>query len=491
MKKNAQKYVNPERQALSEQKEKLRESKKNWNKSVKDFIPELIKFKKLINGHVEGKDRIRLYEEFPEDSLSRLENLIEDFNQKTHGATNIINYQNAYSKNYNKFYSELEQKRKNKLNNNRPSNDVVPNKETAKAANIDLLNKINKYSEFEEYALLAEASVSAFQMGLLNLKDKWPFLEKKEKIKIKSIQRLYKLDRKFSNFENEILKSPKQLSHKDLKPLFIDILSETESVKFLIENDLNNQADADQPIAESQSATNQRDKSSKPPSSSSVPGKILSDVETFSTLATLINEKLKPNNIDFSNLNNEKNKIVLLAASIQSEGSFSPSQIDSLIESYKKLIKDFTSLVSPKINLKIVSSAHFNFFKINYNNLYNPYNNKSPGDVNNVYDPIYMKTKKGLKAYLSLSDLDAKDIYDWARENRMQLENMMDAFKNNAVENFSDIKNNFEIIENNNSKIRGKMNALRPEISDPKQLERAERSLSLRNIRNLFKKENK
>jgi uncharacterized protein YoxC len=93
---------NPDKQALSNEKDKLVQSKKEWNKQVKEFIPELIKFKQLINGRVAGKKKMRLYESFSEEHISQLNNLNKKFDERMDFAGKIIHHQNEYSQKYNK-----------------------------------------------------------------------------------------------------------------------------------------------------------------------------------------------------------------------------------------------------------------------------------------------------------------------------------------------------------------------------------------------------
>ena len=105
------KYVNPERQKLSENKEKLRTAKKVWNSNVKDFISELIELKQLINGRPKSGDKIRLYQPLPEEALDKISNIERNLSEKTNQAKSIFDFQKGYSEQYNQFYGELEKKR--------------------------------------------------------------------------------------------------------------------------------------------------------------------------------------------------------------------------------------------------------------------------------------------------------------------------------------------------------------------------------------------
>jgi len=91
MKKIAQEYKDPRRKALSEEKKKLFEQKKKWNASLKSFRKELGIFSRLLNGNIEGRERVQLNEPLPEDSLSILDNLTNYFLNRAEGAKEIIN----------------------------------------------------------------------------------------------------------------------------------------------------------------------------------------------------------------------------------------------------------------------------------------------------------------------------------------------------------------------------------------------------------------
>jgi hypothetical protein len=228
MNKRGQKYVNPERQSLSDQKEKLREAKKIWNKSIKEFIPELIKFKQLMNGRTESKERVRLYEPFPEDSISKLDALTDSFKQKTESATQIISFQNSYSENYNKFYSLLEQKRKNKLQ----GGNVSPS-DAAKAANTLSSSQINKYSKFDEYALLAEG-IHPLSLGWETVKS---FFNEGvgNSRRISLMRQIYDIDQKCSEIQNNILnaRTPQDLDKSKMQ-VFSNI-KVLRSIKYSLE----------------------------------------------------------------------------------------------------------------------------------------------------------------------------------------------------------------------------------------------------------------
>lgn len=122
MDKLAQKYKNPERERISQLKEKLFSDKKEWNHSIGNFQKQLSLFQKelrrvknLINGRVDGKEKLKLHQPLPEDSLSALDALKEKappgLASQLEGGKEIVKEQYLYSKEYNNFYSGLEQKR--------------------------------------------------------------------------------------------------------------------------------------------------------------------------------------------------------------------------------------------------------------------------------------------------------------------------------------------------------------------------------------------
>lgn len=122
MDKFAQKYKNPEKERLSQFKEKLFKDKKEWNKSIGLFQKELSLFQKelrkaknLINGRIEGKEKLKLHQPLPEESLSILDSLKEKSSpglaSQLELGKEIVKGQYLYSKQYSDFYSALEKKR--------------------------------------------------------------------------------------------------------------------------------------------------------------------------------------------------------------------------------------------------------------------------------------------------------------------------------------------------------------------------------------------
>jgi hypothetical protein len=228
MNKRGQKYINPERQNLSDQKEKLREAKKFWNKSIKNFIPELIKFKQLMNGRAESKERIRLYEPFPEDSLSKLDALTDSFKQKAESAAQIISFQNSYSENYNKFYSSLEQSRKDKL-----QSKSVSSSGAIKAANSLSSSQINKYSKFEEYALIAEG-IHPLSLGWETVKSFFGGGVGNSR-RISLMRQIYDIDQKCSEIQNNILNARTPQDLEKTKMQVFSNIKVLRSIKYSLE----------------------------------------------------------------------------------------------------------------------------------------------------------------------------------------------------------------------------------------------------------------
>jgi len=127
MDKFAQKYKNPERERLSQIKENLFKEKKEWNRSVGAFQKELSLFQKelkrvknLINGRADGKEKIKLHQPLPEETIAFLDSLKEKsspaLSSKLELGKEIVKNQYLYSQEYNNFYSGLEQKRLEKQN---------------------------------------------------------------------------------------------------------------------------------------------------------------------------------------------------------------------------------------------------------------------------------------------------------------------------------------------------------------------------------------
>ena len=189
MNKSAQKYKNQERQALSDQKDVLFKYKKEWNASSKNFLSqmkefnsELIEFKKLFNGRVEGGEKIKLYQPLPESVYSKLNHLSESLDQKAYlfsqiadQASRIMNYQFDYSKKYNSFYSSLEEKRKANL---------------------------AKPASYQDYNLISEG---ISPMGITWESIKSFFGDKKDSIRISLLKQFFNIDQKVSLLQKEIL----------------------------------------------------------------------------------------------------------------------------------------------------------------------------------------------------------------------------------------------------------------------------------------------
>jgi len=83
MNKMAQKkFKDPKRQSLEERKQNIFKAKKLWNGYLKSFREELKETQALLNGRVEGGDRIRIDQPLPESMDQSLLSLSDNFQKK-------------------------------------------------------------------------------------------------------------------------------------------------------------------------------------------------------------------------------------------------------------------------------------------------------------------------------------------------------------------------------------------------------------------------
>jgi hypothetical protein len=92
--------IDARKKSLDPIQEELREKKSVWNKEVSEFINNLIQFKKLINGspskfHME---KSKIFEPIPDNPVSILDSLIENFRDISVKGNEIISQQIDYSK---------------------------------------------------------------------------------------------------------------------------------------------------------------------------------------------------------------------------------------------------------------------------------------------------------------------------------------------------------------------------------------------------------
>ena len=109
------KFKDPKRQRLEDKKQNIFKAKKIWNGYLKNFREELKVTQSLINGRVEGGDKIRITDQLPEETAQNLSNLAESFQKRIEEGNQIFQAQNKYSEEYNNFFAELEQKRMQRL----------------------------------------------------------------------------------------------------------------------------------------------------------------------------------------------------------------------------------------------------------------------------------------------------------------------------------------------------------------------------------------
>jgi hypothetical protein len=84
--------------------EKLRQDKAALNKTVSEFIDDLIHFKKLMNGHPNKfhPEKSKINDPIPADAVTIIGSLANDFNEIATKTNKIIQQQNEYSKNRKK-----------------------------------------------------------------------------------------------------------------------------------------------------------------------------------------------------------------------------------------------------------------------------------------------------------------------------------------------------------------------------------------------------
>ena len=90
--------------------EHLRQSKDDWNESVKNIIDDLINYKKLINGRPNKffKEKSSIKYPIPGNASDILSKITGDFSKIVEKSNSIISEQNNYSKNRKKSKKELE-----------------------------------------------------------------------------------------------------------------------------------------------------------------------------------------------------------------------------------------------------------------------------------------------------------------------------------------------------------------------------------------------
>lgn len=89
--------------------ESLREQKSKWNKSVSEFIDDLINFKKFVNGTISkfSPEKARIHNPLPDKVHSLLSLLTMDFKDLAQEGHGIVSKQLEYSKNRKKSTKNL------------------------------------------------------------------------------------------------------------------------------------------------------------------------------------------------------------------------------------------------------------------------------------------------------------------------------------------------------------------------------------------------
>lgn len=143
--------------SLDPVQEKLRQSKKLWNKEVSSFIDDVIHFKKMVNGQPSKffKEKSTIKEPIPADPVTIIGVLSSDFNDLAQKASAITQQQAAYSKTRRK---------------KQPKQVIDPSATpSAPATNTtDLSKQLSAAADEFELLVLASNPVSRFFARILN-----------------------------------------------------------------------------------------------------------------------------------------------------------------------------------------------------------------------------------------------------------------------------------------------------------------------------------
>lgn len=451
MNKTAQQYKNPAKKELTEQKQKLVDAKRHWNGKYKEFQGNLKLFKNLLNGRIEGKERLKLYESLPEDSVSKIEELAKQFEHLATLSKHIVPAQSFYSKKYNDFYTELNAKRK--------ENQI---KQEGKKASVD-----------KDYNLVSEG-ISPWTLKLKNLKNIFPWLDRKTKIQTQVLNNLFNLDQQYSQLEESILNVSKDSDFIPVRDAILRIMASTEANKKITEKYIESMSDVGEI---------ERPKQDLTASYESIEHlkKVVRDTQEASLVLNNLDKKNIKINIDQKLIPN----IQYLASNILA-GVEPWSKESDVRDWYEKLCTDFINLAPNSINInlnalpgRIMTGAFFkNVLKENPVGSY-------ADDTNFIYDPIGKKIKKRFSRYFK-SNVDIQDLFDYTRENRQILDSMMaDIYQD--IENLSNIFPQFATLNSNNKNIIERVKLVVPTSSmDEKAIEQAVKPTIKQRIKELF-----
>lgn len=469
-------FKDPARQKIQDNKSELAQNKKEFNKAISLFNKELKKLKNEIHGNIEGKDRVHLDEKLPADLPARFNQLAEYFNQQAAKASKLVDEQAKISDESNRYFTLLNKKRQERR-------EKAQKPEAAKMA------------KQIDYNLVAEA-ISPFSLSLLKTKTLLPWLEKKERLRIKMLDRLFKLDRSYSALESSVLDLPKDEGFSKIKLPFMNLVDSSRSVKEIIKQDIDN-------LSRGLEDGYSYNSGSKPESSSKslsdsdlekIIELVLSDVEYCTRLQGVMNE-ISGRTLNFDDANALKQEIFNLAIGLQSDKPISTFKVDELVTKYYKLINQIQAYSD--FNFWVGSLSSYSFFKNSFNKLKKDKKVKNASlDENDVYDPVWTKTKKKIERYFTL-DPDSQIVYDSLRDSREKLDELINYIRYDAelgLDAKSKVDEIFNTIEDNNKEIQMRLNLLRSQYEGlPEktvtQLEEQVRRRSLRDIIRQFTKD--
>lgn len=143
--------------SLDPVQEKLRQSKKLWNKEVSSFIDDVIHFKKMVNGQPSKffKEKSTIKEPIPADPVTIIGVLSNDFNDLAQKASAIAQQQASYSK------TRRKKQPKQVINPSAQSTAPVTN-------TTDLSKQLSAAAGEFELLVLASNPVSRFFARILN-----------------------------------------------------------------------------------------------------------------------------------------------------------------------------------------------------------------------------------------------------------------------------------------------------------------------------------
>lgn len=469
----------PIKRKIEEDKTLLALNKKQWNAGISAFNKELKKLKNELHGNIPGADRVHLDEHLPKDLPTKLNQLSEHFANQISAALQLISRQSDIAGRSNAYFSALEAKR-----NKRKQQDGI------KAASSDI-----------EPRLISEA-ISPNVLRWQKIKNL--FGTEEEKIRVKALDRVFNLDRLFSEAEAAVLNISDLEGFKQIDSLINRILTETPVVKQQILFSSPMPAVVTEPVATNEAVVKPQLPSEK--ENTDIFEKIKEEMAWYDKvmIADIIASRFSSKNkIDIDKLDNMRRLRVDIEKRIRKidekkEDVINVISIDPL---YRILTDAFV-----KLGLNIHSGSaesvdKYNFFKKTYNNIYRVSADESimPSDQNKSddlkpWDPIVTNISKSLRRKFLLGfDLaeDKKIFFDLLRANRLILEELMQSLRETL--NPTEISNKFEKIVKNNFLLQQKLNLMiRPFASGltgeqlQQMQDRARRSALLSGMRGLF-----